>query len=279
MTSGYAAVTPYGAYPTSVTVAIVDERAAPVGPPVATVAAALQQQLDRDFAPTWGISAQLVVVPARTAPPLGAWWLVLLDQSDGSDLGYHFVTSEGAPLGKVFCGWLGASWSATASHELLEMLGNPFVNRVVYDPQAGCPVGVEVCDPCELDTYLLGGVPVSDFVTPAWFGMIAPAPPYDRLRLIGAPFALRPGGSLFRPGGGPGPQRAFAAEAPAPYEMRIGLGSRGDKRRTPREHWLVSDVDRTKDRDARMAEVRDRASAELVRHEASAEWLGPSAPS
>src|SRR5260221_12102218 len=64
---------------------------------------ALQMQVQRDFAPAWGTDADLTFVPKGTQPGPGAWWLVILDNSDvAGALGYHDVTSEGLPLGKVF---------------------------------------------------------------------------------------------------------------------------------------------------------------------------------
>jgi len=50
---------------------------------------------------------------------------VILDDSDQAGaLGYHDLTSDGLPIGKVFAASdlkAGTSWTVTASHELLEM--------------------------------------------------------------------------------------------------------------------------------------------------------------
>ena len=46
-------------------------------------------------------------------------------------LGYRELTSRGTPLGKVFAGLdlqSGASWTVTLSHELLEMLADPWID-------------------------------------------------------------------------------------------------------------------------------------------------------
>jgi hypothetical protein len=43
----------------------------------------------------------------------------------------HDTTPDGLPLGKVFAGTdkaFGTQWTVTASHELLEMLGDPAIN-------------------------------------------------------------------------------------------------------------------------------------------------------
>ena len=45
---------------------------------------ALQTQVHRDFAPAWGIDADLNLVPKGQKPAPGAWWLVILDNSDSA---------------------------------------------------------------------------------------------------------------------------------------------------------------------------------------------------
>src|SRR3989454_11276915 len=110
---------------------------------VQAVVPALQTQVHRDFAPAWGIDADLTFVPQEGTPSPGSWWLVVLDNSDQAGaLGYHDVTDEGMPLGKVFAKTdmiYGLQWTVTASHELLEMLGDPDINLTAFvqpDPDA-----------------------------------------------------------------------------------------------------------------------------------------------
>jgi len=43
---------------------------------------ALQAQVHNDFAPAWGVDADLVFVPKGSEPPTGSWWLTILDNSD-----------------------------------------------------------------------------------------------------------------------------------------------------------------------------------------------------
>ena len=97
---------------------------------------ALQKQVTDDFCPVWGTNAELKIIAKGTPPPSGSWWLVLLDDSDQANaLGYHDMTTEGLPIGKVFAGSdlkAGTSWTVTASHELLEMLGDPNINLTVF---------------------------------------------------------------------------------------------------------------------------------------------------
>src|SRR5215475_4111328 len=44
---------------------------------VEKIAAALQTQVDRDFAPIWGAGAQLQFVGRKQGAPEAAWWLTL----------------------------------------------------------------------------------------------------------------------------------------------------------------------------------------------------------
>jgi hypothetical protein len=70
---------------------------------VSLAVADLQTQVSRDFATAWGIDAALTFVPSGAQPQDGSRWLVILDNSDQANaLGYHDLTSEGLPLGKVF---------------------------------------------------------------------------------------------------------------------------------------------------------------------------------
>lgn len=138
---------------------------------------ALQIQIDRDFVPPWGLPAELVALSANDPIPKGAWWIALLDNSDQAGaLGYHDVTIEGLPLGKVFAKTdlqYGAKVSVTLSHELLEMLADPHINlcALVEHRTSTSLYAYEVGDPVEsdVDGYEIKGVTVSDFVFPAWF--------------------------------------------------------------------------------------------------------------
>lgn len=173
---------------------------------VAVACKALQKQVDNDFGPVWGVSAQLDFVPTGKKPNPRKWWLVVLDDSDQAGvLGYHDLTSAGLPMGKAFAGSdleYGVSWTTTVSHELLEMLGDPNVNLTVFDQG---PIGArlyayEVCDACEDDQfgYEIDGVLVSDFVYPSWFESFwaQGATTFDFQKHINAPFQLLTNGYI-----------------------------------------------------------------------------------
>ncbi|MHB8604408.1 MAG: hypothetical protein ACYDCK_04065 [Thermoplasmatota archaeon] len=222
---------------------------------VKPVVAALQTQVHRDFAPLWGVDADLVFVPKGGKPATGAWWLAILDNSDQAGaLGYHDLTKEGLPLGKVFAGsdiQAGYAWSVTASHELLEMLADSDVNLTAFIETSntkGRLYAYEVCDACEADQfgYKIGNVLVSDFVTPAWFESFRRkgSARFDYGKHVNRPFELLAGGyiGVYDVGGGSGWQQVTAESTTRRYEMRPRVGSRRERRRTPREEWLASVV-------------------------------------
>jgi hypothetical protein len=136
--------------------------------------APLQKQVSNDFKGYWDEDCTLVSLAKDERLTNGWWQIVVMDDPDQAGaLGYHELTSAGRPMGKVFAGFdlrKGSSWTVTLSHELLEMLADPWINW--------CAIGgdnrvyaLEVCDPVESDSlgYEIDGVLVSDFVTPAWF--------------------------------------------------------------------------------------------------------------
>jgi hypothetical protein len=216
---------------------------------------ALQTQVHRDFAPAWGIDADLTFVPKGKKPPQGSWWLVILDTSDQAGaLGYHDLTKEGLPLGKVFAQsdiQYGYQWTVTASHELLEMLGDPDINLTAFvqpNAKTGTLYAYEVCDACEADSfgYKINGTLVSDFIYPAWFESFRKkgSTQFDYGKHIHEPFQLLAGGyiGVFDVKSGTGWHQITAEGAPFRYDMRPRIGSRRERRRTTRDQWMKSEV-------------------------------------
>ena len=89
----------------------------------------MQKQVDDDFdrrgtsTPASSSSRR-----ARRLSRGAGGWVTSDDSDQAGALGYHDVTDEGLPLGKVFAGTdraLGLEVSVTFSHELLEILGAP----------------------------------------------------------------------------------------------------------------------------------------------------------
>lgn len=216
----------------------------------AKIVMALQSQATRDFAKVWGIDARLNFVPTTsTTGWQGKWNLVLLDTSDEANaLGYHDVTPEGLPLGKVFAKTdqqYGALVSVTASHELLEMLLDPFISLCAEDTRRRAFAAYEACDAVEADelAYDIDGVKVSDFVTPAYFDPTAAGRKgavFSYKRNVHGPFALAPGGyeSLYVPGHG---WTQITARADGTRSSdRPKVGSRRERRRAGHEEWQHS---------------------------------------
>ena len=214
---------------------------------------ALQTQVHRDFATAWGIDADLSFFSANATPPTGSWWLAVLDNSDQAGaLGYHDLTSEGLPLGKVFAGsdlQAGYEWTVTASHELLEMLADPDINLTVFvqpDNTSGTLYAYEVCDACEADQYgyKINGTLVSDFVYPAWFESFRTkgSTQFDQTSNLKEPLKLLAGGYIgaFDVASGTGWHQITAQGQAHTYQMRARVGSRRERRRTPRDAWLKS---------------------------------------
>jgi hypothetical protein len=237
----------------SIQIAVINEYPPLGSAEVTATVAALQEQVSRDFAPAWGIDATLTTVNKGATPPAGAWWLVILDNSDQAGaLGYHDLTSEGLPLGKVFAGTdkqYGKQWTVTASHELLEMLADPDIDLSVLvqtGDAAGALYAYEVCDACEDDqfAYPIDGVPVSDFVFPAWFESFrqSGSTQFDQQKNIQKPFDLLTGGyiGVFDVRAGTGWHQLTANRERLDYRKRPRVGSRRERRRTPRGHWLKS---------------------------------------
>jgi len=219
---------------------------------VQNVVPALQKQVSEHFFPVWGVDANLTFVSQGSTPPAGTWWLTVLDDSDQAGaLGYHDITNEGLPLGKVFAGSdlkFGTEWTVTASHELLEMLGDPNINLTVFVQQndsSGRLYAYEVCDAVEADNlgYKIGNTLVSDFVYPSWFEdfRAANSTQFDYMQKVNAPLKLAAGGyiGIFDVTSGNG-WTQITAQNELHARMRPDVGTRRERRRTIRAHWMKS---------------------------------------
>lgn len=182
------------------------------------VAAALQKQATRDFGPIWGVVATVDAFDSLDDVPLGYWPILVGNEGQGGG-GVH-LDDNNQPYALVD---LTPDWTVTASHECLEMLADPFGNRLVAgdSPNPAKPGRVaflvEVCDPCEVPTlgYTVNGVRVSDFYTPRYFdpSQAAESPSagrYDFMGHITAPRQVLRGGYLsWRDGKGEWFQETF----------------------------------------------------------------------
>jgi hypothetical protein len=237
----------------TIQISVINESTVLADTDVTPVVAVLQKQVTNDFRPVWGIDAELAIVPKGTQPATGSWWLVLLDDSDQANaLGYHDLTTEGLPIGKVFATSdlkAGTSWTVTASHELLEMLGDPNINLTVFvqnNNTAGTLYAYEVCDACEDDSlgYQIDNILVSDFVYPSWFESFRAegSTQFDRMNKIQSPLQLLAGGyiGIFTVNSGSGWQQQTAEKHPTNLRNRGAVGTRRERRNIPHELWVNS---------------------------------------
>ncbi len=154
-------------------IALVSEGDAVSARELTRVAAALDKQVTRDFGPLWGVLATVDPILGFEDIPVGSWPIIIRDRkSVGGADGFH-KDHRGQPFALVA---LTDSWSLTASHECLEMLADPFGDRMVPGPsieRGGGRVSylVEVCDPPESEefAYTVNDVLVSDFITPSYY--------------------------------------------------------------------------------------------------------------
>jgi hypothetical protein len=237
----------------TIQISVINESTVLTDAEVVPVIAALQKQVTNDFRPVWGTDAELTIVPKGAQPPAGSWWLVLLDDSDQANaLGYHDLTTEGLPIGKVFAASdlkAGTSWTVTVSHELLEMLGDPNINLAVFAQNSGTGgilYAYEVCDSCEDDSvgYEIENILLSDFVYPSWFESFRTegSTQFDRMNRIKKPFQLLVGGYIgtFNVTAGNGWQQSTAEQHPTTLQNRGAVGTRRERRNTPRDLWINS---------------------------------------
>lgn len=185
--------------------------------------AAVQKQLTRDFMPIWGLRATLdtfddlssvpsdyhpVVVFAHSEELIGQLEVAigpelvarLVDDFEKDRLGgLHLNAFTRQPFALVEAS---DAWSVVISHEVLEMIADPFGNRLIaaahpLDRTQRVKYLLEVCDPCQAVWYPVNGVPVSDFFTPRYFDPVS----VDRTRYsftgeIEEPLQILEGGYL-----------------------------------------------------------------------------------
>jgi Domain of unknown function (DUF4062) len=171
---------------------------------VTAVMAALQTQVRRDFAPVWGVDAELTFIAKHAEAPPGSWKLVIEDDPRyPGAVCYHTLTDEGLPEVRVAvraakqAQW---EWTMGASHDLLEMLANPRLNLTIFDSADGRKGRLyirEICDPVSSArlAYQIDGATVSNFVYPAWFESFRKpgSTQFDHRGHVNAAFEVAPG--------------------------------------------------------------------------------------
>ena len=228
------------------TIAVINSSTVMTDAEIAPIVQAMQVAISRDFAPIWGQDAALVQIPQGGTPPTGAWWCVILDDApSGGYLGYHDLTPEDLPIMKIFAGTdkkYGNEVSVTLAHEIWEALGDPTINKCIQTPD-GNFMAYENADACEDDSlaYLVNNVKISDFVFPSWFDANAKGQ-VDFCNHLTKPFQLSPGGyiGIWTQQSGWTQLTAQAADTKTLISSRGQVGSRRERRRTPRHQWVRS---------------------------------------
>jgi hypothetical protein len=183
-------------------IAVLNQSTAVTDAEVATVVDAVQVQVTRDFAPLYGgATAEMFVGPPTR---IRDWTVYVQDNSTiPGALGYHDLNSAETPIMYVFAKTSrdnNVAWSGVLSHEILEALADPYI-QLCAQISPSQVLGYEVADPVEQATYNISGVPVSDFVTRAWFEPNRTVgAKYDFLAKLSAPRSLLPGGSYMSVG-------------------------------------------------------------------------------
>jgi len=146
---------------------------------LAKASAAFQKQVMRDVRPVWNLLATVDAFPALEDVPIGYWPVIVRNDIGFAGAAGIHLDEDGQPFALV---QYSTSWTLTASHEILEMLADPFGNHLVAGDSIKADQGrveylVEVCDPSEdaAFSYRVNGVMVSDFYTASFFDPILAA--------------------------------------------------------------------------------------------------------
>ena len=162
------------------------------------VSAALQKQVTRDLAPHWDVDGTVDGFATLEDVPPGYWPIVIRDDIGVDAAGVH-CDQTGQPMALVTSD---TDWPITASHEVLEMLVDPFGNTTIAGTSVAGDSGrveylVEVADPVSDKSYHVNGVKVSDFYTRHYFDPVpAAGVPYSFAGNLSGPRQILEGGYL-----------------------------------------------------------------------------------
>jgi hypothetical protein len=177
---------------------------------VQAAAAALNIQVTRDLPQFWNVQATVQYLPHAKKVPAGVWPVQLVKQLPPGEGGFH-LDKHNQPYSKVIASATDDSWTIDASHETIEMLVDPYGNRMqsstsieivngkIQDGTGQFNYLVEACDPCEANGYgyAISGIVVSDFLTPHFYDpMVTPGTRYSFTGALKAPRQILPGGYI-----------------------------------------------------------------------------------
>src|SRR5581483_61067 len=158
----------------------------------------------------WSVTATVMYLPSPKSIPAGVWPVQLVKSLPPGEGGFH-MDKHKQPYSKVIATPGSDGWTVAASHEVLEMLVDPYGNRLqssvaievkgekIQDGTGQFGYLVEACDPCEADKYgySINGVVVSDFITPHFYDpLVTPGTRYSFTGAIKGPRQILPGGYI-----------------------------------------------------------------------------------
>jgi hypothetical protein len=207
------------------------------------VASALQVQVLRDFGPAWGITATVDAFERLDQVPITYYPMIIRDDLPVNAAGIH-LDKDFTPFALIEAS---NRWTLTASHEALELLADPFGNRLhaaesIKPEQGRVEYLVEVCDPSEAIpfTYRINGVVVSDFYLPTFFDPVAnPRGTYSFTGAVTKPLEVLKGGYLSWRDPSTSrwwQQRWFTTAAPTFHDLGVITGTASPRR------WLDQQV-------------------------------------
>lgn len=219
-----------------VTIAVMNKAKTELGFKLPDMTKALQKCYDLHFLPVWGYPVRLYTT--HKAKP-SDWQLVFFDDADSAgDLGYHRLTKNGRPISKVFVKTTldaGESISATACHELFEMVIDPLANLWAQGAE-GAEYAYEMSDAVEEDTFKVDGFDMSNFLHPAWFEPLKHprGTKFDHLGLLKKPFSMTRGGYVTVKKNGKVNEEFGSPAKARRFEKEDRLGHRSEHRKGER---------------------------------------------
>jgi hypothetical protein len=177
---------------------------------VHNAAMALNLQVTRDLPQFWPVNATVTYLPSPHKIPAGIWPVRLVKTLPPGEGGYHSDRHK-QPYARVIATPDDPTWTIDASHEILEMLVDPYGNRMqssvaieikhgkIVDGHGQFGYLVEACDPCEDNRYgyTINGIMVSDFITPHFYDPVETAGTrYSFCGHLKAPRQILPGGYI-----------------------------------------------------------------------------------
>ena len=169
------------------------------------------------FCNDWSIKPVKIVCINMNQKPATKLCVYLMDTPDvNTALGYH-DEKNGMPYGKVFVDPILSNGGAvllgspnanvptvaqTLSHEIFELLYNPYCNSWWNMPNTTSLVAAEVSDPVQSNIVrvLVGNTSIgySDWILPSWSDPQATLGPFNHLNTLTAPFTMAKGGYLIK---------------------------------------------------------------------------------